>query len=69
MRKFQEKIARRSIVIKNKILKGTKIKEKDIISKRPGTGISPVEWKNVLNKEVKYDLEKDHILQYTDLKK
>ena len=63
------KNARRSIVIKNKILKGSKIKEKDIINKRPGTGISPVEWENVIGKKAKYDLEKDHILQYNDLKK
>ena len=67
--KISRKNARRSIVIKNQILKGTKIKEKDIISKRPGTGISSVEWENIVGKEVKYDLKKDHILQYTDLKK
>ena len=66
---ISRKNARRSIVIKNQILKGAKIKEKDIISKRPGTGISSVEWENVLGKEVKHDLKKDHILQYTDLKK
>ena len=67
--KISRKNARRSIVIKNKILKGSKIKEKDIINKRPGTGISPVEWENVIGKKAKYDLEKDHILRYTDLKK
>jgi len=67
--KASRKNARRSIVIKNKILKGTKIREKDIITKRPGTGISPMEWENVIGKKTKYDLTKDHILQYTDLKK
>ncbi len=67
--KISNKNARRSIVLKKSLLKGDIITENDIIAKRPGTGISPVEWENVIGKKAKYDLEKDHILRYTDLKK
>ena len=64
---ISRKNARRSIVIKNNIKKHHIIEDKDLIAKRPGTGISPVKWNAVLGKKIKHDLQKDHILTYDDL--
>ena len=44
------------------------IKEKNIICKRPGTGISPIYIDNVLGKAIKKSLKEDHILKWNDLK-
>lgn len=61
-------IARKSIHLKKSMSVGTKIKENDIISLRPGDGISPMEWKSIIGKEIKTDLKKltklswDHLL-------
>tara|TARA_B100001996_G_scaffold381288_1_gene370417 strand:+ start:923 stop:1975 length:1053 start_codon:yes stop_codon:yes gene_type:complete len=65
---ISRKNARRSIVINKNILKGEKIKEETITTKRPGTGISPMQWKRVLGKKIKRNLFKDHILKWKDLK-
>ena len=60
--------ARRSIVTKKDLKKGHEITELDIISKRPGTGISPIYWQKVIGMKIKEDLEEDHILNWSDLK-
>ena len=62
------KNARRSIVIRKDIKKGHEITELDIISKRPGTGISPIDWQKVIGMKIKEDLAEDHILNWSDLK-
>jgi len=62
------KNARRSIVISKKVHKDQEITEDYLTYKRPGTGISPVEWTNVIGKHAKNDLEEDHILNWEDLK-
>jgi sialic acid synthase SpsE len=59
--------ARRSIVIEGGVRKGDKLSEKNITYKRPGTGISPIHWDDVIGKTVTRDLEDDHILQWSDL--
>ncbi|MGA1823447.1 MAG: N-acetylneuraminate synthase family protein [bacterium] len=64
---ISRKNARRSIVLKNSIFANTIINESMIIYKRPGTGISPFYWDEVIGKKVKIDLEEDHILQWSDL--
>ncbi len=46
-----KKVARKSIVSNNLIVKGKKITEKDITFKRPGYGISPLDKKKVLGKK------------------
>lgn len=61
------KNARRSIVTKRPIQAGHSIKEEDLICKRPGFGIAPLYWDQVLNKKVKYDLPEDHLLLWKDL--
>ncbi len=61
------KYARRSIVAKRKIKKGEIITEDKITVKRPGTGISPVFWGEVIGKKASRDIEEDEILQWNML--
>jgi len=63
------KNARRSIVINRYIKKGSKITEKDLICKRPATGISPMQIKKVIGRKVKRNLKSDTILNWSYLKK
>lgn len=59
--------ARRSIVIiKNKKM-GEIIEKKDIAFKRPGIGILPEEYKQVIGKRLKKDIIEDTILQWNDI--
>ncbi len=59
--------ARRSIVLKTNLKKGTILSGKEITTKRPGTGIEPVYWDNIIGKKLLKDLEKDHILNWEDI--
>ena len=58
--------ARRSIVTLKDLPKGHKITSKDITYKRPGTGISPMFWDEVLGKTLKISKEEDNILSWED---
>lgn len=60
------KQARRSIVAKVDIAKGEVVTADKVAFKRPGTGISPKELNEVLGKQVKYNIEKDKVLQWED---
>ncbi len=62
------KIARKSIHLAKNIKKGERISEKDLIMKRPGDGISPMEMGKVIGKIVKSDLPSDHKLKWSNLK-
>ncbi len=64
---ISRKNARRSIVLNNAISKGCIISEKDLTYKRPGTGISPLHWDEVIGLKVNNNLAEDHILQWSDL--
>nr|ADI22454.1 sialic acid synthase [uncultured gamma proteobacterium HF0500_05P21] len=52
-------IARKSIVAKRVIKKGEKFTEKNITTKRPGTGLSPMKWDEIIGsisgKDYKFD--------------
>ncbi len=48
-------IARKSIVAKNDIVAGEIFTEKNITVKRPGTGISPMQWHSIIGKVAKKD--------------
>ncbi len=61
--------ARRSIVLKRNIKAGHRLIADDITYKRPGTGLSPLHWDEVLGCTVIRSLNEDHILQWKDLKK
>jgi len=55
-------IARKSIVASKSIKKGELFSEKNITTKRPGTGISPMEWDSIIDKVAKRDYQIDDLL-------
>jgi N-acetylneuraminate synthase len=59
--------ARRSIVLSKDVKAGTELTESLITYKRPGTGISPLHWDEIIGTKTIRELESDHILQWADL--
>lgn len=56
-------IARKSIHLKKNLPKGHIITDEDLISLRPGDGISPMEWENIIGKKLIADkIEFDKLL-------
>lgn len=60
-------ISRKSIHLSKSLKINSIINEEDLISLRPGDGISPMEWNSIVGKTVNKDLEKNHKLSYDDL--
>ena len=56
-------IARKSIVASKSIKKGDFFTEENITVKRPGTGISPMQWDDVIGKTAKKDFEEDDLIE------
>ena len=56
-------IARKSIVANQTIKKGEIFTEKNITTKRPGTGISPMKWRQVLSQKAKRDFTEDELIE------
>jgi N,N'-diacetyllegionaminate synthase len=56
-------IARKSIVAKTAIKEGEYFSEENLTIKRPGTGISPMEWDNILGKSAIKDFEEDDLIE------
>ena len=61
-----KRIFEKSIVIKNKLKKGEIIRFDDITFKKPGNGISPKNYKEVIGKKTKKNLNIEHILKKGD---
>jgi len=61
--KRNKEIVRKSIVAQKKIAKGEKFTPKNLGIKRPGTGISPVRWKEVLGKTATRDFNEDEFIE------
>lgn len=59
--------ARRSLVLTHDMKKGEVLTEKDLIAKRPGTGISPKYQDIVLGRTLKEDLKEDDILTWRNI--
>jgi sialic acid synthase SpsE len=59
--------ARRSIVVDRPLKIGQTITEADITYKRPGHGVSPIFWDQVVGKKAAADLERDHVLLWEDI--
>ena len=55
-------MARKSIVACKSIKKGELFTEKNITTKRPGTGVSPMKWDSVIGKVAKRDYQIDDLL-------
>lgn len=53
---------RKSIVAKTDILQGEVFSEKNITAKRPGRGISPMRWYEVIGKKAKQNFKKDEVI-------
>jgi len=60
-------IARKSIHLKQALGAGYRLKEEDLIPLRPGDGISPMKWNEVIGKKLTQDCEAFHKLQESDL--
>ena len=58
------KIARKSIVAKVPIKKGQIFTEENLCTKRPGTGISPMNWDKLIGQEAKKDFSIDDLIEY-----
>lgn len=56
-------VARKSIVAKRTIKKGETFSVDNITTKRPGTGISPMSWYDVLGKSAPRDFEDDELIE------
>lgn len=59
-------IARKSLHTLVPLTEGTILSNDNLIPKRPGDGISPMDIDNVIGKILKYDLPEDHKLSYLD---
>lgn len=55
-------IARKSIVAKTDIQKGENFTEENLTVKRPGEGINPMEWNNIIGKTAVKDYEEDELI-------
>lgn len=60
-------IARKSIHLNRKMEKGEVLKEEDLIPLRPGDGISPMKWDNIIGKVLSNSLEKGSVITWNDL--
>lgn len=56
-------IARRSLVASRKIHAGEVFTESNLAAKRPGTGISPMRWDEVLGRRATRDFAKDDLIE------
>lgn len=56
-------IARKSIVANCNIKKGEVFNEINITTKRPGNGISPMKWNDVIGKTAKKDFNEDELIE------
>ena len=61
-------VARKSIHLAKEITKGKRITLSDLVMKRPGDGISPMELQKVVGKVAKNDLSINHKLKWSNLK-
>ncbi|MGL5126386.1 MAG: N-acetylneuraminate synthase [Fusobacteriaceae bacterium] len=58
-------VARKSIVAKIGIKKGDIYTVENITTKRPGNGISPMEWYNILGQSAQKDFEDDQLIEHS----
>jgi len=56
-------VARKSIVAKKPIKKGERFSVDNLTVKRPGTGVSPMKWDNIIGTQSKADFDIDDLIQ------
>jgi N-acetylneuraminate synthase len=59
--------ARRSIVLAQDVAAGQRLESADLTYKRPGTGVSPLHWDEVIGRTAARTLRADDVLQWEDL--
>lgn len=57
-------VVRKSIVARRAISKGEQLTEENITTKRPGTGISPMRWFDVIGIPASRSYEKDELIEF-----
>lgn len=60
-------IARKSIIAAKTIKAGEVFSEDNITTKRPGNGINPMHWFDLLGKTAKHDYEEDYLIEKDEL--
>ena len=60
-------IARKSIIAKTAIKAGDVFTEENVTTKRPGNGINPMRWFELLGKKAKHDYEEDYLIEKDEL--
>ncbi len=60
-------IARKSIIAKTAIKAGDAFTVENITTKRPGSGINPMHWFEILGKKAKHDYEEDYLIEEDEL--
>ena len=58
-----KEVARKSIVAKKKINRGDILTEDNITVKRPGTGINPMKWNDLIGTKAIRDFEEDELIE------
>jgi len=58
--------ARRSIVTSRKIKAGEKLTEENLTTKRPASGLSPLNWDKLIGRLAKEDFPKDFLISFKD---
>ncbi len=61
---ISRKNARRSIVLARDVATGQQLTAADLTYKRPGTGVSPMHWDEVLNRRTAAALQSGHVMQW-----
>ena len=60
-------IARKSIIAAKAIKAGETFTEENVTTKRPGSGIDPMRWFDLLGKTAKHDYEEDYLIEKDEL--
>ena len=62
-----QKVARKSIVARQNSKKSKIIIKSDLVFKRPGTGISPLNLNKIIGRKFKKDIKKDRVIKFSDI--
>ena len=57
------KVARKSLMCKDPIKKGQIFTEDNLVAKRPGTGLSPKLWDELIGRKSNKDYDKDEMIE------
>ena len=58
---------RRSIVSSKNLKKGHVLSMEDLDTKRPATGLSPINYNNIIGKKITRDIDEDNIIYREDI--